>query len=664
MRKFFYARLAADNLKKNRRTYLPYLISGSVTCAMLYIISSLSLNDGLKKLQEGSVILPVILRIGTCIAMFFAAIFLFYTNSFLMKHRRKEFGLYQLLGMEKRHLARVLFFETVYTLLITLLFGLAAGMLLDKLMYMLVLRIMGGISDAQIPLGFSFNGFALLWVTAFFGIVFFLIFLNAVRIVRFTKPISMLSQANAGEREPKTKIIMAILGVILLGTGYTMSICARNSELILKLMLPAVLSVIVGTYFLFMAGSIALLKLLKKNKSFYYKTRHFTAVSGMIYRMKQNAVGLAGICILSTMVLVMISSTTCMMIGMDDLLKTMFAREVTVTKICEPDEESDFVSKINTALAQKDIEPENAVTYFRFSKACSFTDGKFIDYIADRYSDEDAPLFLSVTANNFYADMTGISIPLEKNEILLAGNAALPTLRHQTEICGQKFTIRQLTEPIRGYNNSEQNVLAVVSDSDVLKALAKTDNKNIEYIYAFDMPEERTAEIFGDMFTRWEDEALMERFDHANIDCRNEYRTEYISVFGGLFFIALFLGVLFTVQMVLMIYYKQISEGHDDRSRYVIMQNVGMSLGEVRQTIRSQILTVFFLPLVTAAIHTVFCIPVIKTVLSEMELINLKLTYLILGVTFIVFSILYALIYAATAKIYYRIVSSRTAEAA
>ena len=548
MRKFFYARLAADNLKKNRRTYLPYLISCSVTCAMLYIICSLSMNDGLQNLEKGDVILPVILRIGTCIAMFFAAIFLFYTNSFLMKHRRKEFGLYQLLGMEKRHLARVLFFETVYTLLITMLFGFAAGMLLDKLMYMLVLRIMGGISDAQIPLGFSFNGFALLWVTAFFGIVFVLILLNAVRIVHFTKPVTMLSQPNAGEREPKTKLIMAILGVLLLAAGYIMSLRAKDSSLILKLMLPAVLSVIVGTYFLFMAGSIALLKLLKKNKSFYYKTRHFTAVSGMIYRMKQNAVGLAGICILSTMVLVMISSTTCMMIGMDDLLKTMFAREVTVTKICEPDEESDFVSKINTALAQKDIEPENAVTYFRFSKACSFTDGKFIDYIADRYSDEDAPLFLSVTANNFYADMTGISIPLEKNEILLAGNAALPTLRHQTEICGQKFTIRQLTEPIRGYNNSEKNVLAVVSDSDVLKALAKTDNKNIEYIYIDDPMsslDDNNVIAFGQqLYSVIRDRLKFEKAEALRVGLENVRRVKFvISSHHALFFHVMYHGL-------------------------------------------------------------------------------------------------------------------------
>ena len=664
MRKFFYARLAADNLKKNRRTYLPYLISCSVTCAMLYIICSLSMNDGLQNLEKGDVILPVILRIGTCIAMFFAAIFLFYTNSFLMKHRRKEFGLYQLLGMEKRHLARVLFFETVYTLLITMLFGLAAGMLLDKLMYMLVLRIMGGISDAQIPLGFSFNGFALLWVTAFFGIVFVLILLNAVRIVHFTKPVTMLSQPNAGEREPKTKLIMAILGVLLLAAGYIMSLRAKDSSLILKLMLPAVLSVIAGTYFLFMAGSIALLKLLKKNKSFYYKTRHFTAISGMIYRMKQNAVGLASICILSTMVLVMISSTTCMMIGMEELLHRICPREVVMVHMGPNEEGEQFVNKINQHLAAAGITPENPIIFEDMSGEYLFRDGKFseVDY-SDRNQRDQAHEMRIITAA-YYTSLTGTEITLNPDEILLSSTEALTTLRRQTELNGFKFRIKQLFAPIPDLNMAEGGYVAVVSDLEVMKQYAKSIDRYIRYNYAFDMPVERISEVFGDERTRWENTALMEKLYYPMISARSEYRTLYVQVFGGLFFIALFLGFLFTVQMVLMIYYKQISEGHDDRNRYVIMQNVGMSLGEVRQTIRSQILTVFFLPIVTAAIHKFFCIPVIKTVLSEMELINLKLTYLILGITFIVFSILYALIYAATAKIYYRIVSSRTAEAA
>ena len=664
MRKFFYARLAADNLKKNRQTYLPYLISSGVTCMMIYIICSLAENENLSKLEKGGTVLPIIMRIGTVLAMFFAAIFLFYTNSFLIKHRRKEFGLYQLLGMEKRHLARVLLFETFYTLLITMLTGLAAGILLDKLMFLLVLRILGGVSDANIPLGFHISGKAMLFVTAYFGIVFLLILINAVRIVHFTKPVTMLSQTNAGEREPKTKLIMAILGAILLGIGYTMSLRAKNSELIVKLMLPAVLSVIVGTYFLFMAGSIALLKLLKKNKSYYYKTRHFTAISGMIYRMKQNAVGLASICILSTMVLVMISSTTCMLTGMDDLLNTMFLREVTVSKYCDSDEESGFIEKVNAALAENGIEPENPITYQRFVNYCSFIDGKFTEYYPEA---NKQGILLTIFTNDFYSEMTGISVPLQKDEILLANRAPLPTLRQQTEICGHKFRIKQLTEPIHNFNDYDGAVHVIVSDSDTLKALVKTDTEagflHLESIYAFDMPAEQEETIFGDMETRYSAPEFRDKYDQAIIECRDENRTMYMSIFGGLFFIALFLGLLFTVQMVLMIYYKQISEGHDDRRRYVIMQNVGMSLGEVRQTIRSQILTVFFLPLVMAAIHTAFCIPIIRTVLSEMELVNFRLIYLILGCTFIAFSLLYVLIYAATAKIYYRIVSADTAGA-
>ncbi len=662
MRKFFYARLAADNLKKNRQTYLPYLISCSITCAMIYIICSLSMNEGLSKMAAGATSTPIVLRFGTYIAMFFAAIFLFYTNSFLMKHRRKEFGLYQLLGMEKRHLARVLLLETFYTALITTVCGFLLGILLDKLMFLLLLRIIGIVS-AKVPFGFHICGEAILLVAAFFGIVFILILLNAVRIVHFTKPVNMLSGANAGEREPKTKLIMAILGVILVGAGYIMSICAKDTGLILKFMLPAVLDVIVGTYFLFIAGSIALLKLLKRNKSFYYKTRHFTAISGMIYRMKQNAVGLSTICILSTMVLVLISSTSCMLLGAKDMIAKSVSREVTIECFLRPDEEPECVEKVNQYLASKGITPENPISYSSVTAASFFTDGKFQEYNFENPRRSGEPQEINLICNEYYAQLTGSDIKLEPNEILLSSTEEFPTLRQQTELFGYKFKIKQLIDPIPGFNDQRSGVAVVVSDVETLRKISKNHGMLL-FSYAFDMPVEREDEVFGDFETRESgDHTLEDQLSFDFLQLKNEMYTMYMSVFGGFFFIALFLGLLFMLQMVLMIYYKQLSEGHDDRRRYIIMQNVGMSLHEVRQTIRSQILTVFFLPLVTAAIHTAFCIPIITRVLSEMELTNNSLIYLILGGTFVAFSLIYALIYALTAKTYYRIVSTNAAHA-
>ena len=662
MRKFFYARLAADNLKKNRQTYLPYLISCSITCAMIYIICSLSMNEGLSKMAAGATSTPIVLRFGTYIAMFFAAIFLFYTNSFLMKHRRKEFGLYQLLGMEKRHLARVLLLETFYTALITTVCGFLLGILLDKLMFLLLLRIIGIVS-AKVPFGFHICGKAILLVAAFFGIVFILILLNAVRIVHFTKPVNMLSGANAGEREPKTKLIMAILGVILVGAGYIMSICAKDTGLILKFMLPAVLDVIVGTYFLFIAGSIALLKLLKRNKSFYYKTRHFTAISGMIYRMKQNAVGLSTICILSTMVLVLISSTSCMLLGAKDMIGEMFPREITTTGMPQQDGSITFIDNIDRHLESFGLHAENPVTYAQVGAGAIFSDGKFNEPDYSNPRQREQMQTLTVICSDHYTDITGEEIALEPDEILLSSTEKLPTLRQQTELFGVKFRIKQLIKPVHGINSFTAGYVAVVSDLDALKKLEIIGQRYIMYNYAFDIPADREIEVFGDMEQRYGKSNLTNELGVMMLGMRNEEYTMYMSIFGGFFFIALFLGLLFMLQMVLMIYYKQLSEGHDDRRRYIIMQNVGMSLHEVRQTIRSQILTVFFLPLVTAAIHTAFCIPIITRVLSEMELTNNSLIYLILGGTFVAFSLIYALIYALTAKTYYRIVSTNAAHA-
>lgn len=664
MRKFFYGRLAADNLKKNRQTYLPYLISCSVTGAMLYTICSLSKNEGLKNMSRGAESTTMVLQIGTFIAMFFAAIFLFYTNSFLMKHRRKEFGLYQLLGMEKRHLARVLFAETVYTAGITMGCGFLLGILLDKLMYLLLLRVTCLMSDAKVPFGFEINVFAMLTVAAFFGIVFILILLNAVRIVHFTKPISMLNEANAGEREPKTKVIMAILGVLLVGAGYVMSLCATDTSLILKFMLPAVLCVIVGTYFLFIAGSIALLKLLKKNKSYYYKTRHFTSISGMIYRMKQNAVGLSSICILSTMVLVMISSTSCMVFGAKGMMKELYPREIQACGMVTEDENRlAFIDNINRHLETFGLHAENPLTYEQVSAGAVFSDGNFNECDYSNPHQRELSRTLTVICNSHYKEITGNEISLAPDEILLSSTEPLPTLRRQTSLFGVKFKIKELIDPVSGFNNTFPGYVAVVSDLDALKRLEVDGHRYIRYYYLFDIPAEREAEIFGVMETRYGNSDLLHNLDVMMLDMRNEDYTFYMSVYGAFFFIALFLGLLFTVQMVLMIYYKQISEGHDDRQRYIIMQNVGMSRDEIRQSIRSQILTVFFLPLVTAAIHTAFCIPIIRTVLYEMELSNSRLIYLILGCTFIAFSILYAVIYAVTAKIYYRIVSANSTAA-
>ncbi len=295
MRNRYYARLAWDNIRKNAKIYIPYIITSVMTAAMLYIIYSLATNPDYAKLPRGSHTLPKIMNFGSYVTMIFAFIFLFYTNSFIVKRRRKEFGLLNILGMEKRHIAKMLFIETVYIVLITLLCGLGIGILLDKLMFLSLTRLIG----ESVILGFHISFPSLIVTTVFILGTFFLIYLNMLRQIHLAKPIELLSGSNAGEREPKTKIIMTLLGLALISVGYYLSITVNayfGTDSFLLKMFIAVICVMIGTYFLFMAVSITILKLLKRNRKYYYKTNHFTAVSGLLYRMKRNAVGLASVC--------------------------------------------------------------------------------------------------------------------------------------------------------------------------------------------------------------------------------------------------------------------------------------------------------------------------------------------------------------------------------
>lgn len=323
MNKLFYPKLAASGLKKNRRLYIPYLLTCIFTVAMFYIVKSLSLNPGLSDMI-GDATMTFTMKFGCVVIGLFALIFLFYTNSFLMKQRKKEFGLFHILGMEKHHLYRLIAWENLYAAIFTLTAGLLFGIALDKAMFLLVSRMIGG----EIPLGFFLSPRAVVETMVLFLGIYTLIFLNALRQIKTANPIELLHAGNMGEKEPKAKWFMAILGLLCTGAGYYLAITTENPVTSLFLVFVAVILVVIGTYLLFTAGSIALLKVLKSHKGYYYKTRYFISVSGMIYRMKQNAVGLANICILSTGVLLMVACTTSLMVGMEDIIRSRYPNQL------------------------------------------------------------------------------------------------------------------------------------------------------------------------------------------------------------------------------------------------------------------------------------------------------------------------------------------------
>ena len=659
MSKGFFPRLAAGNIRKNSKTYIPYILTCVITIAVFYIVKSLSLNPGLEKMV-GAQTLMYTMSLGSWVTALFALLFLFYTNSFLIKRRKKEFGVFNILGMEKRHLAKTMAWESIYVALAGLTGGLILGIALDKVMFLVITKVIGG----EISLGFFISGQAVKSTIILFIVVFFLIFLNAVRQIHLSNPIELLRDGQAGEKEPKTKWLMTGIGAICLGIGYYLALTVENPLTSLLVFFVAVVLVIIGAYLLFTAGSLALLKLLRKNKKYYYKTRHFISVSGMIYRMKQNAVGLANICILSTMVLVMISSTSSMMLGMEDIIHTRYPNDFVIYSDEGSQERSqETFEKIRSLQSHKNLKVTNEIQYTYLAFSSIQDKDTFQVTRSGSLMVMDSITNLIFVPLSDYNTVMGTQEILEEGEILLYSNRQdfeYPVLK----VFDKEYRVKKKLDEFLGNGilaaNAASSQFLVVRDMEEIQDLyvkqkeALTDiASEYRYFYGFDTDasKEEQSEFYAAM-----KQLLADVGFQGSAESRFDARTSFIGLYGGLFFIGIFLGVLFIMAAVLIIYYKQISEGYDDKERFEIMQKVGMSRQEVKASIHSQVLTVFFLPLIVAGIHVAAAFPMISRILVLLNLMNTRLYITCTCVCFLVFAVMYILIYFLTARVYYRIV--------
>lgn len=647
----FYPKLAADNLKKNSKTYLPFLISGIFSATVYYILRSLSLNPSIRGNFGGGAI-HSILQMGSDVSALFIIVLLFYTNSFLMKQRKKEFALLNTLGMGKNHIAKMLFFETIYSFLITVSGGLILGIALDKLTFLAVSKLMNTTAE----LGFFISPAAINHVLLIFFISFLLIFIKSVWTLHILNPAELLRESKAGEKEPKAKWVLAILGIITLGCGYEIALYAENPIQAIPSFFVAVVLVIIGTFLLFTAGSIALLKLLRNNKNFYYKTNHFVSISGLMYRMKQNAVGLASICILSTMVLVMITSTGSLMIGLEDMLCERYPNDFN----CEIDEtdkdrQNALIEDLHTLQNNESIPvtSENSYNYLAFM---AVRNGN--DFIADT-SPMTASVLMLIPLDD-YNKITGENQTLSDGEVLIH-TKRLEWDSHTIGILGKEYKVKEHID------NYPKNGSAAANISDFLYLVCT--NNEFETIYqtqkdAYGNMASEKSFYYGFNTSANDEEqeafrpAIRTLFDEYDFTCesRQAERASYTGLFGGLFFIGIFLGLLFTVATVLIIYYKQISEGYDDRERFIILQKVGMSQKEVKKSIHSQVLTVFFLPLLFAGLHLTVAFPILTKLLKSLGLMQTSIFASVSIGSFLVFALFYVTVYFFTARTYYRIV--------
>ena len=674
-----YLRLAWSNLKNSRQFYLPYVIAGMLSAMMFYTMCAIQGNDGLSKMRGGSSV-QIVLYFGVVVVGVFVSIFLFYTNSFIMKRRKKELGVYNILGMEKIHVAKIMAWETVFSFLIAVGGGLITGIVFQKLLTMFLYRLTG--LEAAIP--FYISGWGCLHTAEMFGAIYVCILLYNLMQIRFSNPVELLHSGNTGEREPKTKIIQAVLGILCIVTGYYIAITTDNPVKAVSLFFVAVMLVIVGTYFLFNAGSIAFLKLLRKNKRYYYQTRHFTTVSGMIYRMKQNAVGLANICILSTMVLVVISMTVCMYAGIEDELKTQYPAELELI-FYDPDGQQDAQTFNRMADEIERVIKENGRVITGKQKgsyvgtAVAMTGNKItaLDRSAMDFSNMYVLEIMTKDGFEEYMQETIPDIPdgsvavmmdsVYEQDTIVMGNTEYPVEQ------SMKFPIRNaVSEFVDG------SVILIVKDENALenmrKQLAAMETEaygeertvDLTYVMNFDMSgtgEEKIAcaNAVRESVREWQNDETNPktmRLD-CNVISRAEGHIDYETSNGGLLFLGLFLGSMFLMITVLIIYYKQISEGYEDKERFAIMEKVGMSNEEVKATIRSQVRMVFFLPLATAACHLAAAYPMLKKLLALVSLYNGTLFAWCLAGTVLVFGLIYLAVFIITSKSYYKIVGNQ-----
>lgn len=666
-----YFKLAKTNLSNNKPFYIPYIISSIITVAMLYMMSFLSDNKGLNKIM-GADSLAIIFRLGVGIIVIFSYIFLFYTNSFIIKRRKKEIGVYNILGMEKRHLSKVLFVETIYSAIISLVCGIIVGIAFSKF----ILMVLYGIIGIHKTVEFFVNIHGIILCVVSFGILFLLTFLYNFMQIKLANPIELLRGTSVGEREPKTKILMTIIGVVCLAIAYYIAITTENPLNVLTLFFVAVLLVIIGTFALFTAGSIALLKLLRNNKKFYYNKRHFMAVSGMLYRMKQNAAGLASICILSTMVLVVISTTVSMYVGIQDELMARYPNDVCVTVDYNSviDKSSEIEKAIFDEIDSAEVKNKKAFSYlsvFVGQKGDNFTTDK------EHLSFQNSYLFYILSKDDFikrdnsFKDKIG---NISKGEAVVVLNKKYD--KKDIKIFGKNYKVN------KSFEHMEDNDLYMISTLNGLGYIILDNDESVQELY--DMQEKMlgkganyyTNKIRFDFKSgnKKQKAAAYKKIDNVVkkyfkenkndkkeissywVESRQENEQNFYLLYGGLFLLGIFLGTMFLMVTVMIIFYKQITEGYDDRERYQILEKVGMSSREVKDTIKSQIRIVFVLPIFAAAVHVTAAFPMVNRILKMLNLNNEKLFAGCLAATIIVFAVIYYLVFKGTSRTYYKIV--------
>lgn len=676
MKKFFYPRLAFDGIRKNKRLYLPYILTQIGMIMMYYIVIFLRYGESLKgTFGEGTV--SIVLMLGGWVIAIFACIFLFYTNSFLIRRRKKEFGLYNILGMDKKNISILLFWESLITSAISLFCGLVLGVALSKLAELGLVKAIGGTDISYV---FRVSPTAILLTVGVFAVIFLLLFINSVRQIMGASAVTLIRSENLGEKPPKANPLLGIIGAALLIGAYITAVVITEPLSAILVFFIAVIMVIIGTYLLMIFGSVLLCRFLQKRKNYYYKPNHFISVSSMTYRMKRNGAGLASVCVLATMVLVMISSTTCLLFGTEDSVNTRYPRDIVLSTGFDTIDGLDdsnlekVAAGVDSLAASHKANASNFASYRSVVTVGTISDGGKLVAGGTGVtigSNSNAYICFDVVPIEDYNAVMGTNETLEPDEVIVYGYRMKYKYDTVTLGDGKTYKVKKTADSFLIDGDSAVNIASsiyifVPDFKSAATDFAKPENHNgvrtvnYKYFRFFDTDLDTAGEraLCNDYIDATK--PAMSSYGNMitfSIDSGNVGRDDYYSAFGSLFYLGVMLSVVFIFAAVLIIYYKQVSEGYEDQSRFEIMQKVGMTKKEIRKSINSQLLTVFFLPLAGAGLHMIFASIIIRRILLTFNFNNPVLFAVTTLVCFVVFALFYTLIYRVTSNAYYKIVS-------
>lgn len=673
-----YPKLAWQGIRKNAETYLPYLLMGILMVGVSYIMNYLTRPALMGALSMGGTTLMV-LQMGKIVISVFSVIFLYYCNSFLIRRRMKEFGLYNILGMGKGNIARVMLWETLLTALLVFAGGLLLGLSLSRLVEMALINLLH--ADYTVPMELFYPD-GVTWVLLLFGGIYVLILLANLLRMRLSNPVALLKSENTGEKPPKANWFFGLIGLLILLSAYYVVAVSQSPLEALIFFFIAVLMVIVATYLLLVSGSVTLCRMLRRNKRYYYQTRHFISVSAMAYRMKRNGAGMATICILCTMVLVILTSTVCLYGGTDSMVDAICPQDINLTIGLEARDGEENWKRLDAmqqmaldVTEEMGLTPENITSQRALVATGKVQNGDY-GIITDADSLKANVLELTVYPLSVYEQATGETVTLADRELLYASfktNEAFSSMSFYGSapyrmIRAEKELPKRLLSA--DYRSAWGCLVVFTNDAEAFHSeiTALVGEKSGEAMMMdrlalhFDLASEADTDTQEKLVKTLRSEAMKSTgkdfygMSSLSVDTRALCRMDYLSLFGGLFFLGMVLGPLFSIAAVLIMYYKQICEGYEDAERFAVMRKVGLTDAEIRRSVNSQVLTVFFAPLLMAGLHMMFAMPMIRLILGAFGLHNDSLFYGIGIGCYVVFAVIYALMYLLTSRRYYRIV--------